>query len=124
VTPPFRTKRIYDPAGPEDGTRVLIMRLWPRGIRKDRISIWLKELGPIPSLLRDFLDKRITWDEYVPRYLACLERPEAQTQLAQVRDLARAGAVTLLCGCADEMHCHRSLLKAYLLNSAVDSPNH
>ena len=119
MTPPFRTKRIYDPAGPEDGARVLIMRLWPRGIRKDRISIWLKELGPIPSLLRDFLDERITWDDYVPRYLACLERPEAQAQLAQVRDLARAGAVTLLCGCADEARCHRSLLKAYLLNSAA-----
>jgi uncharacterized protein YeaO (DUF488 family) len=55
----------------------------------------------------------------VPRYLACLERPEAQAQLAQVRELARDGAVTLLCGCADETHCHRSLLKAYLLNSAA-----
>lgn len=118
MTPPVRTKRIYEPAATDDGTRVLIMRLWPRGIRKDRISVWLKELGPIPSLLRDFLDKRITWGEYVPRYLAGLERPEAQAEVAQVRELARAGAVTLLCGCADETHCHRSLLKAYLLNSA------
>ena len=122
MTPPFRTRRIYDPAEPEDGARVLIMRLWPRGIRKDRVTIWLKELGPIPSLLRDFLDKRITWDEYVPRYLACLERPEAQAQLAQIRDLAHDGAVTLLCGCADEARCHRSLLRAYLLHSAVESP--
>jgi uncharacterized protein YeaO (DUF488 family) len=117
--PPFRTKRIYEPAAPEDGARVLIMRLWPRGIRKDRITVWLKDLGPVPALLRDFLDKRITWDEYVPRYLACLERPQAQAQLAQVRALARAGAVTLLCGCADETHCHRSLLKAHLLNSGA-----
>jgi uncharacterized protein YeaO (DUF488 family) len=114
----FRTKRIYDPAAPEDGARVLIMRLWPRGIRKDRITVWKKELGPIPTLLRDFLDKRITWEEYVPRYLACLERPEARAHLADVRALAREGAVTLLCGCADESHCHRSLLKTYL----VDSP--
>ena len=113
------TRRIYAPISADDGYRVLIMRLWPRGIRKDRISVWLKELGPVPSLLRDFLDKRITWDEYAPRYQACLERPEAQVQLTQVRELARAGAVTLLCGCADETHCHRSLLKAYLLNSAA-----
>lgn len=119
MTPPFRTKRIYEPAAPEDGARVLVMRRWPRGIRKDRITVWMKELGPVPSLLRDFLDKRVTWDEYVPRYLACLERPEARAQLAQLRALAHERAVTLLCGCADEAHCHRSLLRAYLLNSAA-----
>ena len=46
------TKRIYDPAAADDGHRVLIMRLWPRGIRKERVDVWLKELGPVPELLR------------------------------------------------------------------------
>lgn len=107
-------KRIYEPADPADGTRVLIMRLWPRGIRKDRVTMWRKELGPVKELLRDFLDKKIDWPTYTRRYLAGLERPEAQDAIAEVRALAKTGQVTLLCGCADETHCHRSLLAAYL----------
>jgi uncharacterized protein YeaO (DUF488 family) len=116
------TKRIYEPAAPEDGQRVLIMRLWPRGIRKDRVSVWLKELGPVPTLLRAYLDDTITWEQYVPRYLAGLARPEAQAALAEVRRLGAAGRVTLLCGCPDDARCHRSLLKSYLLDSARVAP--
>jgi uncharacterized protein YeaO (DUF488 family) len=108
------TKRIYEPAAADDGARVLIMRLWPRGIRKERVDRWLKELGPVVPLLRAFLDKEITWEQYQPRYLAGLERPEARAALAETAELARAGRVTLLCGCADEQRCHRTLLKAYL----------
>jgi len=108
------TKRIYEPVDPADGTRVLIMRLWPRGIRKDRVHLWRKELGPVKELLRDFLDKTIDWPTYTRRYLAGLERPEAQEAIAEVRALAREGPVTLLCGCADETRCHRSLLAGYL----------
>ena len=108
------TKRIYDPSAASDGTRVLIMRLWPRGIRKDRVDRWLKELGPVKELLRAFLDGQVDWLAYIPRYLADLSRPEAQAAIAEVRELARQGPVTLLCGCADERHCHRSLLAKYL----------
>ena len=111
------TKRIYEPATATDGHRVLIMRLWPRGIRKERVSVWLKELGPVPELLRAYLDKALTWEQYVPRYLAGLERPEAQAALAEVRRRADDGRVTLLCGCPDETRCHRSLLRTYLLDS-------
>ena len=116
------TKRIYAPAAADDGHRVLIMRLWPRGIRKERVDQWLKELGPVPTLLRAFLDEEITWEQYVPRYLAGLERPEAQEAVAEVRRRAREGRVTLLCGCADEQRCHRSLLRAYLLDSPRARP--
>lgn len=115
-------KRIYEPTAADDGHRVLIMRLWPRGIRKERVDAWLKELGPIPTLLREYLDERITWQQYVPRYLAGLERPEAQEALAQVRRRAQQERVTLLCGCADETRCHRSLLRAYLLDSPRARP--
>ncbi len=116
------TKRIYEPAAPDDGHRVLIMRLWPRGIRKERVSVWLKELGPVPELLRAYLDGTITWTQYVPRYLAGLARPEAQAALAEVRRRGATGRVTLLCGCPDEARCHRSLLKAYLLDSPRATP--
>ena len=107
-------KRIYEPAEAGDGTRVLIMRLWPRGIRKERVDRWLKELGPVKPLLRDFLDGNVDWPTYRRRYFAGLRRAEAQAQIAEVRALAGQGRVTLLCGCADASHCHRSLLQKYL----------
>ena len=110
-------KRIYDPPSSSDGTRVLIMRLWPRGIKKSRVDVWLKELGPVLPLLRAFRGGKLTWPQYTRRYLAGLERPEAQEQLAQVRAAAKDGTVTLFCGCPDETRCHRSLLRAYLLDS-------
>ena len=121
------TRRIYEPAAADDGHRVLIMRLWPRGIRKERVSVWLKELGPVPELLRAYLDDTITWEQYVPRYLAGLARPEAQAAIAEVRRRGATGRVTLLCGCPEEARCHRSLLKAYLLDSpraATPRPRH
>jgi uncharacterized protein YeaO (DUF488 family) len=113
----IRAKRIYGPPCDAEGTRVLIMRLWPRGIRKTRVDLWLKELGPVLPLLRAFRGGQVDWAEYTRRYLAGLERPEAQAQLAQVRAAAKNGTVTLFCGCPDETHCHRSLLRAYLLDS-------
>ena len=108
--------RIYDPPAESDGTRVLIMRLWPRGIRKSRVDLWLKELGPVLPLLRGFRAGEIDWAEYTRRYLKGLTRPEAQAQVATVRAAAENGRVTLLCGCPDETRCHRSLLRAYLLD--------
>jgi uncharacterized protein YeaO (DUF488 family) len=110
-------RRIYDPPTAADGTRVLIMRYWPRGIRKDRVSVWLRELAPVIPLLRAYLDGKITWAQYTPRYLAGLERPEARAALAELRALAGRGPVTLLCGCADPARCHRTLLQRYVLES-------
>ena len=110
-------KRIYEPAVAADGTRVLTMRYWPRGIRKEQVDVWLRELAPVIPLLRAYLDGQITWAQYTPRYRAGLRRPEAQAALAEVRALARQGPVTLLCGCADPARCHRTLLRAHLLDS-------
>lgn len=112
----IRSKRVYEPPAAGDGTRVLIMRLWPRGIRKTRVDVWLKELGPVLPLLRAFRGGAIGWTEYRRRYLTGLARPEAQAALAEVRARARRGPVTLLCGCADETRCHRALLRKYLLD--------
>lgn len=107
-------KRVYEPREERDGLRVLVMRLWPRGIRKDRIDLWLKELGADRSLLEDWKAGRVTWPERRRRYLDGLERPEARAQLEQLRTLAAGRAVTLLCACKDEDECHRSLLRTVL----------
>src|SRR3989442_10155016 len=104
--PDIVTRRIYEPATSDDGSRVLIMRLWPRGIRKERVSVWLKELGPVPELLRAYLDETITWEQYVPRYLARLERLEAQAAIAEVRLLAAEGRDNPLCARPDPTRCH------------------
>jgi uncharacterized protein YeaO (DUF488 family) len=111
-------KRVYEPAAAADGTRVLIMRYWPRGIRKERVDVWLRELAPVLPLLRAYLDGKITWAQYTPRYLAGLERPEAQAALAELRALAARGPVTVLCGCADPAQCHRTLLQRRVLEPA------
>jgi uncharacterized protein YeaO (DUF488 family) len=108
------TKRVYDPPAARDGRRVLVMRYWPRGISKDKVDVWLRELAPEIPLLRAYLDGKITWTQYVPRYRAGLRRPAARAALGEVRALARAGRITLLCGCADPRRCHRTLLQQRL----------
>ena len=110
----IRLKRAYEPREEADGLRVLVMRRWPRGIRKDRIDLWLRELGADLTLLRDWKAGRVTWPERRQRYLDGLRVPEAATQLDQLRDLARGETVTLICACKDESECHRSLLKGVL----------
>jgi uncharacterized protein YeaO (DUF488 family) len=112
------TKRVYEAALAGDGTRVLVMRYWPRGIRREKVDVWLRELAPVIPLLRSYLDGKITWAQYRPRYRAGLKRPEAQQALAEVRRLAQRGRVTLLCGCPDPQRCHRTLLHEHLLDSA------
>ncbi len=109
---PVRTKRIYDPPAPGDGFRLLIMRLWPRGIRKSLVSAWEKELGPSPDLLRGFRSGKVSWEEYVERYHGEMAgKPDLVRTWAE---RARGETITLLCTCKDESHCHRSLLKVIL----------
>src|SRR3989442_4058744 len=82
------------------------MRLWPRGIRKSRVDIWLKELGPVLPLLRAFRAGEIGWAEYRRRYRRGLARPEAQAHVAAVRAYTKAGRRTPLFGCPYEAPGH------------------
>jgi uncharacterized protein YeaO (DUF488 family) len=115
------TRRIYAPAVADEGTRVLVMRYWPRGIRRERVDVWLRDLAPPIPLLRAYLDGKITWAQYVPRYQAGLQGPPARAAVAEVRRLARQGGVTLLCGCPDPRQCHRTLLQRHLLDSGGEA---
>ena len=110
----IRLKRVYEPREDADGLRVLVMRRWPRGIRKERIDLWLKELGADLTLLSDWKAGRVTWPQRRQRYLDGLAVPAAAAQLAQLRDLAAGRTVTLICACKDEDECHRSLLRGVL----------
>lgn len=90
------------------------MRLWPRGISKDKVDRWLRELAPVLPLMRAYRSGQVPWEGYRPQYLAGLERPEAQAQVEEILGLARERGVTLLCGCEELRRCHRALLQQYL----------
>ena len=110
----LQMKRVYDPREKTDGRRVLVMRLWPRGIKKSAVDLWLKDLGAEITNLRAFKARRIGWPEMRRRYLAGLKREPAASALERLRAMARLGRVTALCSCADAKRCHRSLLRAAL----------
>ena len=109
-----KTKRVYEPKAAGDGARILVMRLWPRGVTKNRVDAWFKELGAEIALIRVWKAGRITWPEFRRRYLAGLKRPEAKAQRRELGDRARKGRVTLLCSCPEESRCHRGILKRLL----------
>jgi uncharacterized protein YeaO (DUF488 family) len=124
---PVRTKRWNDPADADDGFRLLVCRIRPRGVPKagEPWDEWWPDLGPSRGLLDDFHGKRgaaITWDAYVPRYL---EEMRGAAQLWRIRDLARrvgeGDTVTLLCSsaCTDSTHCHRTLLARLVTTAAA-----
>ncbi|HVQ75621.1 MAG TPA: DUF488 family protein [Candidatus Binatia bacterium] len=107
-------RRVYDPPVPGEGLRVLVMRLWPRGVRKEAVDLWVKELGAELDNLRAWKGGRIDWPEMRRRYLAGLEAPPAGPALARLRDVVREQPVALMCSCVEESQCHRSILKALL----------
>ena len=112
--PMIQIKRVYEPAAPRDGTRFLVDRLWPRGVRKEtlKLSAWTKEVAPSDSLRRWFNHDPKRWEEFQRRYFAELdERPEASQPLLEA---ARAGPVTLLFGARDTEHNNAVALRAYL----------
>ncbi|WP_298438815.1 DUF488 family protein [Geobacter sp.] len=107
-------KRIYDPPAPEDGTRVLVDRLWPRGIAKDeaRIDEWLKEIAPSDELRKWFGHDPARWEEFRERYRRELEAKGEP--LERLRALAGKGTVTLLFAARDEEHNNAVVLKEIL----------
>lgn len=93
-----RLKRVYDPPAPEDGYRVLVELLWPRGVTRERarIDAWLKDLAPTPALRRWYRHDPARWGEFRQRYREELASPRAQELLGDLAQRARAGTVTLV----------------------------
>ena len=111
---PPRLKRVYEPAAPDDGLRVLVERLWPRGLSKEAAAVdrWLKDLAPSPELRRWFGHEPARWPEFQDRYRAELDAmPEAVEDLAA---LCRQGPVTFVYAARDQERNSALLLKRYL----------
>ena len=110
----FRIKRVYAPATADDGLRVLVDRLWPRGIAKERarIDLWLKDIAPSEALRRRFHGDPSKWLEFVAAYDGELRREPASTAVASLRQHLRSRPVTLLYAARDETHNNAVALKA------------
>ena len=109
----IRIKRAYEPPAKSDGVRILVDRLWPRGLGKESLEIafWMKELGPSDALRNWFGHDPEKFDEFRKRYLKELKRPEAVSMLRQIAETARKGAVTLVYSAKDEKHNQAVVLK-------------
>ena len=101
-----RIKRAYEAAKPADGYRVLIDRLWPRGLRKDQAHLdeWLKELAPSEGLRKWFGHDPERWAEFRRRYRRELDTPAADALLDGLVRRASHGTVTLIYSAHDELH--------------------
>ena len=110
-----KLKRAYVAQDADDGTRVLVDRLWPRGVRKAdaALDLWLKEIAPSTELRKWFDHDTARWDEFRERYSGELRtHPEL---LVQLRTLARKGTLTLVYAAHDERHNDAVVLRAAIL---------
>ena len=118
----IRLSRAYDPPGPEDGHRILVDRIWPRGRSRAALALdsWARELGPSDALRRWFGHDPVRWDEFRRRYRAELARPEVQPLLDDLVTTARADTLTLVYGAADRDHNQAVVLAELITERAVD----
>jgi uncharacterized protein YeaO (DUF488 family) len=110
----FRLKRVYDNPAKADGRRVLVDRVWPRGLTKEKAHIdeWLKEIAPSTRLRKWFGHDPARWEEFKKRYAA--ELKDQREQVEQLAQQARKRTVTLLFGAKDIEHNNAVALKEFL----------
>ena len=109
----IRTARIYDDVGPDDGQRVLVDRIWPRGIRKEdpRVGIWRKDVAPSKELREWYHHQPERFDEFAARYRAELDGNPA---LGELRRLTKSGVVTLVTATREVEGSHAAVLATLL----------
>lgn len=110
----IRMKRAYVPAEALDGTRVLVDRLWPRGLSRERAQLdhWLKDVAPSDRLRRWYGHDRAKWQQFRQSYLE--ELAAGSPELVQLEDLARSGDITLIYAARDTEHNNAAVLLDWL----------
>jgi uncharacterized protein YeaO (DUF488 family) len=108
------TKRIYESTTESDGKRILVDRLWPRGISKERASLdlWLKEIAPSDGLRLWFGHRSDRWSEFKVRYFQ--ELTDKQDEVGQIETLSAVGTITLVYAAQDTLHNNAVALAEYL----------
>ena len=111
-----RLKRAYEPVEPDDGRRVLVERLWPRGLRKEQAHFddWLKDIAPSDSLRKWFHHDPSRWEEFEQRYARELESDDARAALDDLVQRAVSETVTLIYSAHDEEHNNAVALKTMI----------
>jgi uncharacterized protein YeaO (DUF488 family) len=112
---PIRLARVYDDPSPDDGRRILVDRLWPRGFRKDdpRVGTWFKDIAPSKELRDWYNHQPERFDEFAARYREELQGSEA---LDELRKLSKSGVVTLVTATRDVQGSHATVLATLLGN--------
>ena len=120
-----RIKRAYEPATDGDGYRVLVDRLWPRGVSKDKahLDTWMKDIAPSTELRRWFGHDPARWDEFERRYRAELAEPERSRLVDALAERATQGQVTLIYGARDTLHNEAVVLCAVVSATRADAPD-
>lgn len=115
-------KRVYEPVTTSDGFRLLVDRLWPRGISKEaaKLDLWLPDLGPSTSLRKWFNHDPARWIEFNRRYFA--ELKDKTALLATITEQAKTRPITLLYSAKDEQHNQAVALRSFLKLSSSKSP--
>jgi uncharacterized protein YeaO (DUF488 family) len=110
----IKLKRVYEDPSPEDGNRILVERLWPRGLRKERaaVDLWLKDVAPSAELRQWFGHDPARWKEFQKRYTAELRANKEAIQLLNQK--AEEGPVTLVYAARDEAHNSALVLNRFL----------
>lgn len=110
----IKIKSIYDPVEENDGFRVLVTRLWPRGIRKELVDLWIKDLGPSKELLRSYKDGKMDWEDFRDRYLDEYKKEGKGKLVKELKERIKESGkktTTIMCTCRDENHCHSGIVK-------------
>jgi uncharacterized protein YeaO (DUF488 family) len=112
----LRIKRVYKPPDDGDGVRVLVDRLWPRGLSKERaqIDLWLREIAPSNTLRRLFHGNPESWEEFRAAYYTELDQPAVQSAVRTLLDRLTLEPVTLLFAARDETRNNAVALKEWL----------
>ena len=112
----MKIKRVYEKAADEDGMRILVDRLWPRGLTKEMaaVDLWMKNIAPSTALRKWFDHDPKKWNEFMRRY--CKELKENNEQILFLKEQWKRGTITLLYGAKDEEHNEAIVLKQVFNN--------
>lgn len=115
----IQTKRVYEPADPQDGFRVLVDRLWPRGLTKEKVKadLWLKDVAPSTALRKWYHHDRLMWVTFKERYFSELDTKQESVKM--LIDKAERGPLTLLYSARDTEYNHTIVLREYMLSRST-----
>lgn len=119
----IKTKSIYKPKDDSDGTRILITRFYPRGVRKDHFDEWVRELAPSVDLLKGYKEGIINQEQFTVQFFSQINSNVASLEALQsISEMAKKSDITLLCYERDGEFCHRHLVNTMVLHEMGQSP--